>query len=132
MVAGVDPQSREGLLHVEAFSFCHHPLGLFDDDAAVESVLELLVEDLGLERGAVLEDGDGGHIGQGLGRFDIGPAISPGSTWNKLRAPMTVPRHRNGSAWTEQKPAASVSAANRGQRLVTVARSGSTTGRPLR
>ena len=45
---------------------------------------------------------------------------------------MTVPRQRKGSAWTERKPAASVSAANRGQRLVTLARSWSITGLPLR
>ena len=96
MVAGVVAQSRERLLHVEAFSFGHHALGLFDDDAAVESVLELLVDDLGLERGPVLEDGDGGDIGQGLGGFDIGRCISPGSTWNRLRAPMTVPRQAQG------------------------------------
>ena len=38
---------------------------LLYDDAAVEGVLELLVQDLGFEGGAVLEDGDGGgHHGQ--------------------------------------------------------------------
>jgi len=50
VVAGMCAQSKERLLHVEAFSLGHHPLGLFDDYAAVESVLELLVHDLGLER----------------------------------------------------------------------------------
>jgi len=50
------------------------PLALLDDDAAIERVLALLVDDLGFERGAVLEDGDGGDIGQSLGGFDIGPA----------------------------------------------------------
>ena len=45
---------------------------------------------------------------------------------------MIVPRQRNGKAWTEQKPAASVSAVSRGQRLVTWARSWSNTGLPLR
>jgi hypothetical protein len=45
VVAGMGPPSREGLLHIEAFSLGHHPLGLFDHDAAVEGVLELLVYD---------------------------------------------------------------------------------------
>ena len=35
-------------------------------------MLELLVEDLGFKRGAVLEDGDGSDVGQGLGRLDVG------------------------------------------------------------
>ena len=39
--------------------------------------MELLVEDLGLERGPVLEDGDGSDIGEGLGGLDIGACISP-------------------------------------------------------
>ncbi len=46
--------------------------GLLDDDAAVEGVLAQLVDDLGLERSALLEDGDGTDIGQGLGGTDIG------------------------------------------------------------
>ena len=49
-----------------------HALGLLDDDAAVERVVELLVEDLRLERGAVLEDGDGGDVGERLGGVDVG------------------------------------------------------------
>jgi hypothetical protein len=36
---------------------------LFNDDAVIESMVELLVYDLGLERGTVLQDGDGGHVG---------------------------------------------------------------------
>jgi hypothetical protein len=42
-------QGRKGLSDVEACSLGHHPFGLFDHDAAVEDVLELLVDDLGLE-----------------------------------------------------------------------------------
>ena len=110
-----------------------HPFGLLDDDAAVERVVELLVDDLGLEGGAVLEDGDGGDVGERLGGGDVGLAPSrPGSTWNRLRAPMTVPRRRIGSACTEWNPAASASAAKRGQRPSTAARSWFTTGWPVR
>ena len=36
MVSGMCAQSRERLLHVEACSFGHHSLGLFDDYAALE------------------------------------------------------------------------------------------------
>ena len=72
MVAGMVTQGRERLLHVEAFSLCDDPLGLLDDDPAVERMLELLVDDLGFEGGAVLEDGDGRDVGQGLGGVDVG------------------------------------------------------------
>ena len=72
VVAGVVAQRGEGLFHVEAGAFGDHALGLLDDDAAVEGVVELLVDDLGLERGAVLEDGDGGDVGEGLGGVDVG------------------------------------------------------------
>ena len=34
-------------------------------------VVELVVEPLGLLRGAVLEDADGANIGQGLGRRNV-------------------------------------------------------------
>ena len=62
----------ERLLHVEAVPLGDHAFGLLDDDAAVERVVELLVEDLGLERGAVLEDGDGGDVGERLGGVEVG------------------------------------------------------------
>ena len=55
MVAGMVAQGRERPLHVEVFSFGDHSLGLFDDDPAVECVLEFLVDDLGFEGGAVLD-----------------------------------------------------------------------------
>jgi hypothetical protein len=34
-------------------------------------VAELFVDDLGLDRGAVLEHGDGGDVGHGLRRGDV-------------------------------------------------------------
>jgi hypothetical protein len=49
VVAGMVAQGREGLSHVAACSLGHHPFGLFDHEAAVEGVLELLVDDLGLD-----------------------------------------------------------------------------------
>ena len=71
MVPGVVAQGGEGQLHVEAGSLGDHTLGLLNDDPAVEGVLELLVEDLGFEGGAVLEDGNSRDVSQGLGRLDV-------------------------------------------------------------
>src|SRR3954454_11057044 len=51
VVARVAAQPCEGVLHVETGPLAQHALGLLDEDAAVESVVELLVHHLGLERG---------------------------------------------------------------------------------
>ena len=74
VVAGVVAQRQERLVHVETRPLGHHPLGLLDDDAAVEGVLELLVHDLGLADDPMVQDGDGGDVGQGLGRVHVGLA----------------------------------------------------------
>jgi hypothetical protein len=68
VVAGVDALRGEGVLHVEPFPFSDHSRGLRDDDAGVEGVVELRVEDLGLEGGTLLENGDGGNVGECLAR----------------------------------------------------------------
>jgi hypothetical protein len=60
--AGVIAQRGERLSHDETFPLGDHPLGLFDHDAAVEGVLQLFVQDLGLVRFSLLKDGDGGDI----------------------------------------------------------------------
>jgi hypothetical protein len=61
-------------------------------DAAVEGMLELLVDDLSLQGGAVLEDGDDGHPAKAWAAPTPGPLISPCSRWNRLRALITGPR----------------------------------------
>ncbi len=71
MVAGVVAQRGKGLFHGEAQSLGHHAFGLLDNDAAVERHLELLVHELPLERGAVLENRDRGDIGESLRHLDI-------------------------------------------------------------
>ena len=58
----------------------------------------MLVHELAFERGTVLQDGDRGDVGEGLSGVDVGLFIRPGSLWNRLRAPMTVPRRRMGRA----------------------------------
>ena len=61
----------EGLFHIEPGSFRHYTLGLLYDDAAVERMIELLVHELGLAGGPVMKDGDGGHVGQSLGGYNV-------------------------------------------------------------
>src|SRR3954465_15189911 len=70
--AGVAAQPGERLLHVEVGPFSEHSLRLLDDDAGVQGLAELVVEHLGLDRGTMLQDGDGGDVGEGLGRDDVG------------------------------------------------------------
>ena len=60
-------QKREGLCHVDAGAFGDNTLCLFDGTAAVERGLQLLGEFLRFACRLVLEDGDGRHIGEGLG-----------------------------------------------------------------
>jgi len=52
----------------------HHTLGLLDHHPAVQSGLQLFVEDLAAADRALLQDADGGHIGQRLrqGEIDVG------------------------------------------------------------
>jgi hypothetical protein len=47
---------------------------LFDHDAAVEGVLQLLVQELGLLRFSLLKDGDCGDISEGLGALHVHPS----------------------------------------------------------
>lgn len=55
-------QCGEGFLRTDRLTLGDHAFGLLDDNAAIEGVIELIVEDLSLESGAELKDGDGGGI----------------------------------------------------------------------
>ena len=88
-------QEVEGLVHAEVLPFGDHALGLFDDHPAVEGVAELLVDELGLERGAVLENGDGGHVGQRLGGTNVGVSQLAGLDMEQVEAPITEERSRS-------------------------------------
>ena len=114
VVAGVVAQTGEGLFHVQPLALGDHALGLLDHDATVQGVVELLVDDLGAARRVVLEDGDGGHIGQGLGGDHIVGEQRPGSLRNRLSAPMTWRRNRIGMASAPRKPASRATGANSG------------------
>ncbi len=59
------------LLHVDALTLGHHPLGLLDDDAGVEGAVELLVQGVRFSGGAVLEYRNRGHVGEGLSRVHV-------------------------------------------------------------
>jgi hypothetical protein len=71
VAAGVVAQMREGLCGGDAATFRDHALGLLDDDAARQCALELRVEVLLRQLVAVLEDGDGGDVGERLGDEDV-------------------------------------------------------------
>ncbi len=73
MIASVVAHDVERFRHVHAFSLGDHSFRLFDRDAAVQRVLELLVEDLRLERGTVLEYRDRRNVGQRFGGSQVGP-----------------------------------------------------------
>ncbi len=73
-VAGVSPEPKEGLFHVNAKGLGHDPFGLFDDDATVESLLQLFVEALCLGGRPLGDDADGGYVGQRLGDNNVGVA----------------------------------------------------------
>jgi hypothetical protein len=70
-------QRGKCLFHVKTPALGDDTLGLLDDDAAVESMVELVVDDLGLERAAVLQNGDGGDVGERLGDDEVGLPPSP-------------------------------------------------------
>ena len=55
VAAGVCAQGPEGLVHAETGSLSGHSLGLLDQHAAVERLLQLFVYDLAFEPGAVLQ-----------------------------------------------------------------------------
>ena len=76
VAAGVVAQGGEGLLHVEALVFGDHALGLLDHDAAVEGFLSCSLRSWVSSGGPVLQDGDGGDVGESLSRFDDPPAAT--------------------------------------------------------
>ena len=69
--AGVVPQAPECLIHVGVASLGDLAFGLFDYDSAVEGAAQLAVEGLGVVDDPVLQDGDGGDVGESLGGRDI-------------------------------------------------------------
>ena len=64
-------ERREGGRHVEVAAVGQDTLGLFEDDPAVEGVLELFADDGLVRGGTVLDEGDGRDVGEGLGEAEV-------------------------------------------------------------
>ena len=75
LVAGAAAQQGEGLVDVQLEAFGQDALGLFDQDAAVQRGLQLLGQDVAAADGALLQQPDGGHVGQGLADAEL--ALDP-------------------------------------------------------
>jgi hypothetical protein len=67
LAAGAVAQECERVGHVEPEAFGQHALGLLDQDPAVQRVLQLFGEGVTMADGALLQQADGGDVGQGLG-----------------------------------------------------------------
>ena len=65
-IAGVLAQRSEGLVHVEAATLGELAFGLLDDDPAIEGCLELLGAGLAAVHVPLMEQPDGGDVGECL------------------------------------------------------------------
>ena len=74
MLSGVGAECDEGGRHVDLSGLGEDALGLLDHDPAAQCALQLLGDDRGAVDGALLEDADGGHVGQGTGDPLVGHA----------------------------------------------------------
>ena len=108
-----------------------HTFGLLDHDAAVQREVELLVEDVGVpDGGPMLQDGDGGHVGERLAgehvdrvhRSLVGPEQVDGAD------DLAAQAEREGVHRAES--GLEGDGAKLGQRPLTTARSWLTTGSP--
>jgi len=63
---GEATQEAECLVHVQAETLGEYALGLLDDDPAVQRGLQLLSEDFTVAHAALVQQADGGDVGQGL------------------------------------------------------------------
>src|SRR5581483_5323908 len=84
---GVAPEEGEGFVDVDVGPFGEHPFGLFDDDPAVEGPFELFGEELLVVLEPVLEDAEGGDVGQGLGGAQVGLGDRAGSGAEQVEGP---------------------------------------------
>src|SRR4029077_20054997 len=72
VVAGVGPQPGEGLGQVDVGAFGDHAFGLLDHHAAVQGAGQLLVQAVRLDTGPMLDDAEGGQVGEGPGDDEVG------------------------------------------------------------
>jgi hypothetical protein len=69
---GVGPKQFECLAHRNGSALGENPLSLLDDHPAVQSLLKLLIDQLGMGQAALLDDSDRGGIGKRLPYGDVG------------------------------------------------------------
>ncbi len=72
MVASVAPQPGESFGEPGASPFGDYAFGLLDHDAAAQGIGELLVQALSLAAGTMLDDAEGGQVGERAGDDEIG------------------------------------------------------------
>jgi hypothetical protein len=77
------------LVHAQAEALGELAFGLLDDDPAIQRGLQLLVEDVAAAQAAVMQQADGGHVGQGPANPYVRGRRAPGLARNRLSAPMT-------------------------------------------
>ncbi len=98
MVARVAAQPLVGLVGVEAELFDQHALGLLDDDAGVQGVLQLSGQLLGVVDGAGHGHVAGGHVGQGGGGVEDLGGPRAGVVPVQVQRPDRLGPHRHGHA----------------------------------
>jgi len=69
---GAVAEQGEGLVHVHPEAFGELALGLLDDHPAIQRGLQLLVQDVAVPHAALVQQADGGHVGQRLADPDAG------------------------------------------------------------
>ncbi len=97
-VAGLVAQQGERLVDVDAQPLGELALGLLDDDPAVQRGLQLLVEGIAAAHAALVQQADGGHVGQRLADVDaVGVEGAGGGAEEVERADDLVAQpHRQG------------------------------------
>lgn len=101
VVAGVGAHVVEGGVGVGFVAGGQEAFGLFDDGAGVQGFFELGADGAVLVEGALLEQGDGGGVGQGAGQVRSVCSSGPGTRRKRLSTPMVSARSRMGVACTE-------------------------------
>lgn len=80
-------------------------LGLLDDHSAVQRALQLLGEHLGAVHGLLLQQSDGGDVGQGLDDRDLVGVQNPGMGAEQVQRPdhLVAQSQRDGVHGTESQ-----------------------------
>jgi hypothetical protein len=128
---GVPAQEGERLFHADPVRLRDEALRLFDDDAAVERALELLLRQVRVLERPLLQDADRRDVGECLGGQRVLAVERPSVSRNRLSDPRVVSRSRIGIECTDAYPDSADAAAKVGQRRSISAWSRTDTGRPV-